>query len=177
MDTYQVQWSGKLISVDVPLDIHTQQARWAYAQTYASGHPDDAMKAAMCVEYPGISWTISTTSPLPFSAAVCGLGHGDSISAPDMSSHGGPSHSRSQMRKPPVSSSAGHHGVSGNEDRHRHPPRFATSSASSPHDRSREEGRPPASSRRPMHSAMPRTGGWMGSATTTPAETPGALRA
>ena len=176
MATYSLVWNGQLQTITVPVTELTQErSRWTFAQvrTTGGGH-EQAMRAALSVEYPGLSWTRELTAPpLPFSVAVSGHDSAVPLFEHDMSSRVLPLSNHSQMRTPPASLRKHPYEGSGSADSRKPPPLFSTSRPSSPRDPPRVAAGPRGPSHGTKRDATPRMAGWMGSAPTKLTGTPG----
>lgn len=162
-------WGGQLVSVTLPFDAEnwSERGRWCFVQMRATGADEGtALRAALATELPGLGYGAPTTRPLPFSYAVCGRGHADAGVEFDKSSPSLQSNTDSRKPRPRVPSHAEKHGVSDTAALRKPPPQSSTSSASRPRGPTAAGADPRRASQRPMQTARPHTGGWMGRAAT-----------
>ena len=161
-------WGGRLHTVSIPADVaHLgNTASWTYAQTWATAGHDAAMRRVLTEQFPGIGWGPLRVQPHPFSAAASGLDPDAFVSEIDRFSRSSTAHTRSQMPPPPIAEPVAKHAASGTGGPNRPPPRHATSNASSRPGRPVGEGGQRGREQRPMQTARPHMGGWMGSAPT-----------
>ncbi len=176
---YQLVWGGRLWTVAIPYDeLDTEIDRWTYAQTFVSsgGSAEIAMRRVLGRRFPGIGWDGSTGQPRGYDSVVFG-----SVpcvpSSRDTSSPVASFRNRSQKHpESSVDQQEKHVALDSAAPRRHYAPR--STSTGGPHGVPASAApRRYAGSQRSMPVAIPHTGGWMGSASTTPPAKGGVPRA
>ena len=158
----QFVWNDRLWTIPLPSKDEVPDAyRWPYVLAYVAnnGSHNAAMMHVLTLQYPGLGFNDLTSS---VSEPV--FSHDVSESGKSSSSYLSTSRNPTQRPRPPSSYRTNTGAVSDTARMHRPSPQPTTSNASRPH------GRPPRGSGNQQSStttAMPHTGGWMGSSATS----------
>ena len=169
---YELTWNGTTHHIVVPTELEgsSEQARWAFVQTIVCSKTktkDDALRAALGVDCPGLGFEVepSSHSPLPFSWAVWGL-NASASSSSGTSCPVVPPNTHSQTRPPFVPAPNRTRGALGIGGGHRRPPPIATSIALQHPFHGQAAAVQSSQTRTATQSAMLRKAGWTAQGTT-----------
>jgi len=167
MEPYKLLWKGRLWSVIIPEEVILPNADvWPYVLKYVAtgGDHTAAMMFVLQQQYPGLGFGAPKLVPV---SVVSSPGDADDVFVSDKSAHRGRQNKGSQ--KPPNHSvvQAKKDAVSGTSDRRKPIPRLSTSSASRPLFRESTAAQPRSVKPSSKPVATIRTGGWLGSVSTS----------